>query len=109
MVKAWGMGHIDVLMALYNKSRPLGRGFMHFAEGDLPRAEAEVHYERARSGEEAYFDYLKGRVMKVYIPKGEVDTIDGRLYDRDNGEGAAKEVLLEYFLMDYKIPEKEPE
>ena len=37
-----------------------------------------------------YFDYLKGRVMKVEI-NGSM--LDARLYDRDNGPGAAKRVV----------------
>jgi hypothetical protein len=37
-----------------------------------------------------YFDYLQGRVMKVSL---EGDELDARLYDRDNGEGAAAEAI----------------
>lgn len=38
-----------------------------------------------------YFDYLFGRVMKVEIPEsGEMETW---LYDRDNGDGAAEDVI----------------
>ncbi len=33
-----------------------------------------------------YFDYVKGRVMKVHISG---DELYPGLYDRDNGEGAA--------------------
>ena len=37
-----------------------------------------------------YFDYLQGRVMKVRI---QGDELDPRLYDRDNGEGAAEQAI----------------
>jgi len=37
-----------------------------------------------------YFDYLKGRVMKVDLSG---DELDPWLYDRDNGHGAAKRVI----------------
>ena len=38
----------------------------------------------------AYFDYLKGRVMKVDLSGDELCV---RLYDRDNGQGAAERAL----------------
>lgn len=37
-----------------------------------------------------YFDYLKGRVMKIRIEGDEIDT---RLYNRDNGVGAAEAAI----------------
>lgn len=37
-----------------------------------------------------YFDYLHGRVIKVKI---EGDQLNPRLYDRDNGEGAAQHAI----------------
>ena len=40
--------------------------------------------------EQSYFDYLYGRVLKVWI-KG--DELDSRLYNRDNGEGAAERAI----------------
>ena len=39
---------------------------------------------------DTYFDYLKGRVMKVDLSGNELDPY---LYDRDNGEGAAERVV----------------
>lgn len=39
-----------------------------------------------------YFDYLKGRVMKVDLSKDEIETA---MYDRDNGQGAAEIVINE--------------
>ena len=41
-------------------------------------------------GGERYFDYLKGRVMKIKIGGKQLDE---RLYDRDNGPGAAAAAL----------------
>ena len=37
-----------------------------------------------------YFDYVKGRVMKVDLSG---DEFSPRLYDRDNGQGAAEGVI----------------
>lgn len=41
---------------------------------------------------QTYFDYLKGRVMKIDLSKNELDPW---LYDRDNGAGKAEKVLRE--------------
>lgn len=38
-----------------------------------------------------YFDYLYGRVMKVDLSSD--DGFEERLYDRDNGKGAAQKVI----------------
>lgn len=37
-----------------------------------------------------YFDYLHGRVMKIDLAG---DELDPWAYDRDNGQGAAQEVV----------------
>lgn len=76
---------VEVLMALYDKSRPLGMGFLQATPEPLERAEAE---ELLR--QQTYFDYLRGRVMKIDL-SGDDMRVD--LYDRDNGEGAAERAL----------------
>lgn len=70
-----------VLAALYADARPQGMGFMWFVPGPLDAAEA-----RSLLTDQTYFDYLHGRVMKVDLSGNEFDP---RLYDRDNGDGAA--------------------
>jgi hypothetical protein len=51
-------------------------------------------YEQAEDilskSHDKYFDYLKGRVMKIDL-SGEM--MDTWLYDRDNGQGSVKMVL----------------
>jgi hypothetical protein len=69
-----------VLAALYNNARVQGMGFFHANGDDMTRAEAAKLLK-----EQDDFDYLRGRVMKIRI----ADTLDERLYDRDNGQGAA--------------------
>jgi len=70
-----------VLAALYNASKPLGMGIMQFDPKPMSEDEAAtILIERQ------HFDYLKGRVMKVDLGG---NFLDPRLYDRDNGEGAA--------------------
>ncbi|TJZ85798.1 hypothetical protein [Paracoccus hibiscisoli] len=76
------------LAALYNASQPLGMGFIHFTPE--PMTEDEAAQLLADRGERPYFDYLKGRVMKLNFARDEIDT---RLFDRDNGEGAGELAL----------------
>ena len=75
-----------VLAALYNGSKPLGMGILHFDPTPMTEAEAQALLD----GGQKYFDYHKGRVMKVSL---DGDTLETYLYDRDNGEGAAARVV----------------
>lgn len=75
----------EVLASLYNNSKPQGLGILHFEPEDMTKKEAE---EIIKS--QTYFDYFKGIVMKVDLSG---DTLDPRLYDRDNGIGAAERAL----------------
>lgn len=72
-----------VLAALYNASKPLGRGFLNPAAGQPMTVEGAAQV-LSDAGGDPYFDYLNGRVMKVDLGG---DTVDLRLYDRDNGDG----------------------
>ena len=76
-----------VLAALYNASRPLGLGFLQYDPTPMTIEDARELLEFT-----TYFDYLKGRVMKVNLSG---DTLDTWLYDRDNGEGAAAAALAD--------------
>ena len=53
---------------------------------DMTVAEAEEILNQT-----TYFDYLKGRVMKVDLSSD--DSFEEWLYDRDNGKGAAQRVI----------------
>lgn len=75
-----------VLQALYNAAKPQGAGFIHY---DPTPMSAEEALKILRSGQ-TFFDYLKGRVMKVEL-KG--DSFDPSSYNRDNGEGTAEAVI----------------
>lgn len=76
----------EVLAALYNHSRQQGMGFLH-ARG---RSAMTTQEARELLKEQTYFDYLYGRVMKTDL-KG--DILRPRLYDRDNGSGAAARAI----------------
>ena len=80
-----GMDRAEVLAALYNASKPLGSWPLRFVPQDMTTVEA-----RELLGVAAFFDYLKGRVMKVDLS---TDSLDPWLYDRDNGPGAALRAL----------------
>jgi len=77
----------DVLRVLYDASKPQGMGFLHFEPTPMTRDEADSLLK----GGSNYFDYLKGRVMKVQIDDS--GKLDPWGYDRDNGEGAAARAI----------------
>lgn len=80
----------EVLVALYNASKPQGLGLLHFTPEGLAKEEAKDLLRQ----DSKYFDYLKGRVMKVQLG---TSILDAALYDRDNGEGAAERALAPLF------------
>lgn len=85
----------EVLAALYNHSRILGFGTIQarYTSMTVEQAREEIDNPIGDGGFQrrpGYFDYLHGRVMKVYIDRDELDPC---LYDRDNGRGAAAEAL----------------
>ena len=86
MIDLKGKNKAEVLAKLYNASHPQGMGFLHFS----PEAMTTEEAQELLDGGQTYFDYLKGRVMKVDLSK---DMLDPRLYDRDNGKGAAAAAL----------------
>jgi len=81
--------HLDkakVLAELYNRAKTQGMGILHYTPEDMTPDEAQKMLDAGQT----YFDYVKGRVMKVDLETYELDT---RLYNRDNGEGAAEGVI----------------
>ena len=77
----------EVLVALYNYSLCHGMGVLAFRAGKMGLPEAR---ELLAEQSPRYFDYLHGRVMKTTIGEKQLDE---RLYDRDNGDGAAWRAL----------------
>lgn len=88
MISLEGLNKAAVLAALYNASRQQGMGFFQ------SRGATEMTEEQAQQELDAnprlYFDYLHGRVMKIDL---RTDDLEERLYDRDNGQGAAARVI----------------
>ena len=94
-----GIDKAELLAALYNRARSFGMGLLHYTPEDMAVKEAQVHLKegddhRKMFGDHGsspmYFDYLKGRVMKVDLASDEIRT---DLYNRDNGDGACEEVI----------------
>ena len=81
-----GMDKADVLCKLHHASFQQGMGAL---QKDIPLTHEDAGELLKQT---TYFDYLRGRIMKVSL-KG--DTLDPWLYDRDNGEGAAARALAE--------------
>lgn len=80
-----GLNKADVLAALYNASKPQGMGMLHYNPAPMTREIAQGLLDQTTD-----FDYLKGRVMKINLGSNELDP---RLYDRDNGRGAAEAAI----------------
>ena len=76
----------EVLAELYNHAKPQGMGFLHYDPNPMTVDEAQQILDQGHT----YFDYVKGRVMKVDLGTDELNT---RLYNRDNGENAAESVI----------------
>lgn len=74
-----------VLASLYNNAKPQGMGFLQFDAAPMTEVEAEELLKQ-----QTYFDYVKGRVLKVDLSG---DSFDTWLYERDNGERSAERVL----------------
>lgn len=89
MIDRTGMSDAEVLCRLFNRSSPRGMGLL------APGCETDIVIEEAAqiladAGERRYFDYLRGRVMKIDVSR---NPLDPRFYDRDNGPGAAYDAL----------------
>lgn len=86
MINIKGLDKAEILMSLYNNSRPQGMGFLHATPEDMTIEEAREILKLQQD-----FDYLHGRVMKIDLTSDE--EFDPWLYDRDIGDGAAEEII----------------
>jgi hypothetical protein len=86
-MKIEGLNKAEVLATLYNNAKVQGMGFLQADNKQMTTEEAKTILDES---DDKYFDYLKGRVMKIRIAGDEIDT---RLYNRDNGDGAAERVI----------------
>lgn len=90
-----GLEKWAVLKALYDAAKPVGMGFLRATAG--PMSEDEARAACSGGGDDhghrdLYFDYVGGRPLKVDLRE---DSFDVRLYDRDQGQGAAALVIAQ--------------
>ena len=88
MINIKGLNKAEVLKALYDSSHCQGMG--RFAA--VPDGTVTVEYCKDILRNFDHIDYLHGRVIKIDFSG---DEIDERLYDRDNGVGAAARAIDE--------------
>ena len=86
MINLKNKSKAEVLAKLYNASRPQGMSFLQADSNDMTTEEAQSLLDDGHT----YFDYLRGKVMKIDLSG---DELDPRLYDRDNGDGAAEAAI----------------
>lgn len=89
IVNISGLDHAAVFAALYNVAKPQGIGFLHYTPEPIDAAEAASMLASNKTG---YFDYVRGRVMKIKLAASDTE-IDTRLFDRDNGVGSAADAI----------------
>ncbi|MEQ9091823.1 MAG: hypothetical protein RIE52_12075 [Balneola sp.] len=76
----------EVLAELYNNSKPMGLGWLQADDTPMSTEEAQSLLDDGYT----YFDYLKGRVMKIDLSTNELKPF---LYDRDNGQGSVQRIV----------------
>lgn len=90
-----GLNKAQILMHLWNGSRQLGLGFMHtVGQASVVMNESEAQSLIHSMSGSMYFDYLRGRVMKIDLSRPMMETA---LYNRDNGFEAAETILKNFF------------
>jgi len=68
-----GLDKVEVFKNLYANAKPLGLGMLHFVSGPISNEEAN-YLVKDRPSHELYFDYVKGRVMKVNLAGDSFDS-----------------------------------
>lgn len=81
-----GRNKADLLAKLYNASRAQGLGYLEFDPADMGIEEAQALIDSGKT----WFDYVKGRVMKVRI---DGHTLDVTLFDNYYGAGSAAAII----------------
>lgn len=89
MINIKNLPKANVLMALFNATHQQGMGFLD-ARGSRQMTLDDAK-EILATGQ-TYFDYLRGRVMKVNLSGDEFDPF---LFDRDNYDGSAQDAIAE--------------
>lgn len=86
MINIEGLDKGEILRQLYNNAKWQGFGIIQFDPRDMGIEEATMIIKK-----QTYFDYFLGRSMKVDL-ESDIE-FEEYLYDRDNGEGVAQQVI----------------
>lgn len=81
-----GRDKAELFAKLYNASRPQGLGMLEYDPSSMTYEEARDLIESGKT----WFDYVKGRVMKV---KFVGNTLDATLFDQHYGAGLAAAII----------------
>ena len=87
MIDIKGKDKAKILMALFNRAKPLAMSYIDYRPGDMSYEEAKQIID---SPEPNDFDYVQGRVIKVSL---DGDSFNPFFYDRDHGQGAAAKAI----------------
>ena len=90
MIDIRGLSKAAVLAALYNRAKVQDPEFPAGVAMPMEETTAQLILDVLPTGS-LYVDYLYGRVIKVDFSSG--TEFDERLYDRDNGHGAAAQAI----------------
>lgn len=94
-----GLDKAELFAALYNHAKPLGMGFLQYDPAPLTKEAAQKLMEAGDDSSRMfpgmgrrsmYFDYVKGRPLKIDLSGDEMDT---HLYNRDQGDNAAEKIV----------------
>ena len=91
-----GLDKAELLAALYNAAVPRGMGMLQYDPTPMTKETAQAIIDQAAAKDflgrpSIYFDYLRGRPLKIDIGGDEADTWG---YDRDQGLGKALVVVV---------------
>lgn len=81
----------DLVRGAYERSRPVGMGFLHYQPGTLTDEEMReiISLHEKHSTTIVYMDYIKGRCCKFSIWRDEdptVGLVDSRWYDHTHND-----------------------
>ena len=81
-----GLDKAELLSGLYNRSKPLGLGFLEATRENMTVGQARKIIQQQGHR----FDYLNGRAMKIDLGG---ETLNPWGFDHDNGAGATQSVV----------------
>ncbi len=91
-----------VFVALYNAARPRQLAYFNYTPGPMSIEEARKIIDELRPL--MFFDYFRGRCMKINLTG---DTVDTWLFDINNGPGAGEQAIASVPDVEEKLDTKD--